>query len=187
MVPESGVEAVLITPPYTPELLSPVATVVEQFLLDRFFTAGGRKPTALELGAGWSTLWLAEYCDLTSLEHDEPWFEAARFAMEQSQLPANVQLWAPQDFLAVLRGMPPESLDFVYVDCVDKQRVPCGKECRRLVKPGGLVAIDDSHWDMLKPLMDHYADWRNVTVSGMHTRKTGEVKFHQTTLYWRPM
>ena len=51
-----------IKPPYVPELLPVVQLIVERILAD-----GG---DVFEYGSGFSTLWLAEFADVVTVEHD---------------------------------------------------------------------------------------------------------------------
>lgn len=101
----------------------------------------------LEWGSGRSTAWLATRVHhLVSVEHDERWF-----ALVQEQLKAagirNVDYRLRRDehsYTAVAREVAPESLDFVLIDGVFRDR--CALAAISLVKRGGLLIVDNSNW-----------------------------------------
>lgn len=184
MIPESEL---VIKPPYTPELLSAVQEDVAAFLRTLPTERPPRPPRVLEFGAGWSTVWFAQLgADVVSVEHSGRWFAEVARALARLYLRADLRLVAPDDFPAQAAEFPDGHFSLVLVDCIDGQRLPCVAASLSKLRPGGLLVLDDSHWDMLRPAFDLLTGWDRWAQSGMHTRKTGEVKYHQTTIFVRP-
>jgi predicted O-methyltransferase YrrM len=157
--------ALQITPPFTPELLLEAQHFVEKL----------RPRRVLEFGAGWSTVWLGELADsVLSFERSIGWYrEVVRVA------PRNVQLVLTKDAAKVAEYLL-GPYDFVYIDNEDEQRILCFKESLRLCK--GILMLDDTHWETLRWLGEGLE--QVFQCDGMHTRKTGEVQYHHTTA-WR--
>ena len=89
----------------------------------------------LEFGSGRSTIWLARRVRfLTSVEHDAGWHALVRKQLDGSCLSNVDYLFRPMDvgeaqgtesaYVAVTRAMPADSLDFVLVDGVCRERAP---------------------------------------------------------------
>lgn len=179
-------------PPWTPELLPVVQKEIEDYL-DTI-----RLPFVLEVGSGWSTLWLAQIADvLHSIEHDPAWYaevtrcltnlENACYACD-TVLIASVELTdKPGGIVRQIFSEGQETCDLILIDCVDEERLPaiCASVSR--LKRNGWLVVDDSHWEMfdgLQRIMFNMGFAEKI-YSGQHTRKTGEVKYHQTTIFSR--
>jgi predicted O-methyltransferase YrrM len=169
----------VITPPYTPELLPEAWGRMEGFLRSR------KGPRVLEFGAGYSTV---AFCltgaEVVSVEHDPDWWEGVNDALRECGLWCDLRLVDPVAFPCQVR-FPDWAYDLVYVDCVDGLRVACAREALHHLKPDGLLVLDDTHWDLWKPVLSELAGWKQEIIRGMHTRKTGDVCYHQTHLLWR--
>lgn len=165
-----------LKPPYTPELLPRVQRYLEYLLLD-----WDASFNVLELGSGYSTVWFSRLGGLVvSLEHNKEWAEAV-----QELCPyAKVIRRNPQDFVGTIQALN-AVVNVLYVDCVDEQRLPGLKAALPKLAKDAIIILDDSHWDMLAPARELLKELPQVTFSGLHTRKTGEVKFHQTTIYFK--
>jgi predicted O-methyltransferase YrrM len=95
--------------------------------------------TVVEHGSGGSTLWLAErVAHVYSVEHDQDWY-----AEMCKRLPANVKLYLTPD------GEIPQALPLADVLLIDgeplKARSEWLREARRMVKPGGVVVLDNAN------------------------------------------
>lgn len=107
----------------------------------------------LEFGSGRSTLWFAKHVAvLTSVEHDESWFEKINRAIIQQQI-ANVTLLHVQlseseihsclpEYVRVVDRFDDESLDFILVD--GKYRGACANASIDKISPGGLLILDNA-------------------------------------------
>lgn len=124
--------------------------------IDRALVADG---LGLEWGSGRSTTWLARrVARLISVEHDPEWFHFVERRVEG--LP-NVDLrFVPLDhptaqtgerrydptpgYVRVAEELADESVDFVLVD--GPYRQPCVAAALPKLRPGGLLAIDNTDW-----------------------------------------
>lgn len=107
----------------------------------------------VEWGAGRSTIWFAsKVAKLTSIEHDKQWCEHVGKLLVDKGI-KNVELLhvslatsdlSPRDheYVKIAEKLPEQGLDFVLVD--GKLRDHCVKVAMRLLKPGGLLIIDNA-------------------------------------------
>lgn len=172
-----------IVSPLTPELLPEVQDVLARHLLSK------ERAKVLEFGSGYSTLWFSRMARVRSIEHDPNWYAEVCGAIDAYGRGRNRTSVVFQPDVAEIPNHCGKGLyDVVLVDGVDEARVPFGLRAVENVKVGGLFVVDDSHWELLKPLKEvmndprfEYYDYRN----GYHTRKTGEEMYHETTIYRR--
>lgn len=180
----------MITPPYTPELLSSVQEVIQGHI--QLSTVSNVPPPAvLEYGSGWSTVWFAlQGCEVLSFEHDFAWYLDVTRALKilKRDRRARVLLTEPSDFVNITAYLPYSSFDVVYVDCADAYRDGCAAAGMSRLKVGGWLILDDTHWEMWRPFLSslkprsffHIGDF-----TGQHLRKDGETHYHQTSIYRR--
>lgn len=173
-----------ITEPYTPEMLPTAAAAVEAFL------AMKTNPTAFEFGGGYSTVWLAGMCKrVVWVEHDKEWQNETSRALREVQRVSKAKAVFVEDENEM--GAAVDSygtFDLILVDCLDRQRVTAVKHAIDHLAPGGMLVLDDSQWPMLleaKRLLNSLG-WESAQYNGNHTRKNGEVRYHETTMYLKP-
>lgn len=159
----------------------------------RYFEANLHPPMqGLEWGSGRSTTWFAARLEkLTSVEHDRAWFEIVEQKLKDQGV-ANVDflyvgLDHPLDeptfpdydetpsYVDVVSRFADESLDFCIVD--GHYRQACVKAVLAKLKPGGLLAIDNTDW---LPR----AEW-NVPEGWLMVHESQNV-MTQTTVWRRP-
>ena len=100
----------------------------------------------LEFGSGRSTLWLASrLAYLVSVESDRVWFDRVQETLRESghrdDRVSLVFAEQPDEYLAMPPGL--DGLDFCLID--GKYRDRCARLAARIVKPGGLLVVDDAH------------------------------------------
>jgi predicted O-methyltransferase YrrM len=111
----------------------------------------------LEYGSGRSTRWLADRTSgLVSVEADHEWYSTVRTQLASARLAAKVDYrFIPANdlrdddphraaYLAVAETLPRASLDYVLVDGL--YRDECAVRAVDLVKPGGLLIVDNANW-----------------------------------------
>lgn len=175
-----------IIPPYTPELLPDVQMYLESHL--KRTKQDGESLSVLELGSGYSTIWFAQQeFSVISLEHDRGWFEEVSRIL-YSDVPNNrvwIHLVSPEKFVDTIKRQE-KQFDLILIDCVDELRIPSTRASLEKLKANGLLILDDSHWGELSVLALEYRSFKRAEFCGQHTRKTGEVKYHQTTIFQVP-
>ena len=97
-----------------------------------------------EWGSGRSTIWLAERIgSLVSVEHSPDWHRRVQANLKAKGV-KNVECYLCQDeveYCKVASKYPSESFDFCLVDGVARDE--CALAAISLVKPGGIVIVDD--------------------------------------------
>jgi predicted O-methyltransferase YrrM len=108
-----------------------------------------------EFGSGRSTIWFAErVAALTSVEHDEQWYEAVSAKLKERRL-ANVdyilarpdqpvELGGQSTYARTALGLPDAGLDFALVD--GHYRDYSAKFILPKIKSGGILIIDNVNW-----------------------------------------
>jgi predicted O-methyltransferase YrrM len=111
------------------------------------------KPTdvGLEWGSGRSTLWFARRVShLTSIEHNDRWYKRIKNLLSDKGLDNVDLLYAPLEskgesqpnYVRAAAELPKAGLGFVLVD--GRLRDQCTELAMRLIKPGGMLIIDDA-------------------------------------------
>jgi len=155
-----------------------------------------RLPTradVFEWGSGGSTVWFIDRgATVTSIEHDERWYERMRGAVTA---PSTIRLIAPtptgsilwrhgpgffDDYVGAIREWPDESFDLVAID--GAARLECAMAAKPKVRLGGFILVDDFHGPRPAKLREILPGWER-TVS--HDLKPAEVT-GTTALFTRP-
>jgi predicted O-methyltransferase YrrM len=171
-------KAMTITEPYTPEILQAAAQAIERYL--------AADMRVFEYGGGWSTVWFAGLCKhIVSVEHDPAWAVEIERALRKARLWSRVELIVTdkQNIAAAIDSYG--EFDLVFVDCWDDQRAPAVRHALGHIKPGGWLVLDDSGRSRLADTRQYLRDagWERQIFNGKHTRKTGVVRDHQTSIY----
>lgn len=112
------------------------------------------KPTdwGFEWGSGRSTIWFAERVrSLVSVEHNPGWYGRISTQLKAKGL-GNVEYHLcedAQDYSRLAGKFPSEGFDFCLVD--GETRDDCALEAISLVKPGGIVIVDNCNWYLPTP------------------------------------
>jgi hypothetical protein len=105
-----------------------------------------------EWGSGRSTIWLAEKVrSLVSVEHNLHWYRRVSTQLKAKGL-ENVEYHLcedAQDYSRLAGKFSSESFDFCLVD--GETRDQCALEAISLVKPGGIVIVDNCNWYLPPP------------------------------------
>lgn len=175
-----------IVEPYTPELLDSAQEYIQNYVRGRGIT------NVLEFGSGWSTIWFARMgCFIFSVEHSQDWYTEVVKKLDELRIRNRtiVDLVQPKDYEKYLTQHVNKSMHILYIDCIDEYRVSVTQQALRLLKKGGILILDDTHWALWNPILRHL--WNNEEYKleeifeGMHVRKDGEKHYHRTTIYKR--
>jgi hypothetical protein len=184
--------------PEHPWLAGPANSILESFLTER--------DVGLEFGSGRSTLWFAQKVSaLTSIEHDPVWHNKVTKELEMRKL-ANVNcLLVEKDvedskgqdaaYIQITKKFPENSFDFILVD--GAYRDSCALASMELLRPGGMLIIDDACWFLPSnstcsnarthaqgPASPQWGRFLNAVASWRCIRTTDGI--HDTTLYLKP-
>lgn len=148
------------------------------------------RPTwdVLEFGSGASTLWFAERAtSVVSFEDDARWHELVRARIEQAGLDGcDLRHVSLHDFPRCAARFAPGSFDLVVVDGNEQPgatRADCAAVARPLVRPGGVLVVDDSDIREYQPMFELFADWTWERFVGVKHRPLMAV---ETSLFHRP-
>jgi len=114
---------------------------------------GRLKPTdiGLEWGSGRSTVWLARrVAHLTSIEHNDRWYKRIKKMLSDKGIDNVELLFAAleakgkglPEYIRIAAEQQKASFDFVIVD--GRLRDQCTEIALQLIKPGGILIIDDA-------------------------------------------
>jgi predicted O-methyltransferase YrrM len=160
----------------------------------------------LEWGCGRSTLWFAARVrHLTSVEHNPQWHSLVRSRLAERGV-TNVELRlvptggmsrdGRDAYVDVGSDFEPGSLDFVLVDGQFRSR--CAAAALTLLKPGGIMIIDNAEWfiphashspgAIARRGTDVAADWRTVVEEVRQWRSVWTSNgVWDTAIYCRPL
>jgi len=163
--------------------------------LEEHLPPGG---SAFEWGSGASTVWLASQgLHVIAIEADAEW--AARVRRRCPEVEVRLIPGAtsgrlrsePQlrdrgqhffdEYVATIDRVDSAGFDVVVVDGIC--RTACAQRAAERVKPGGLVVLDDTNFDFLRPAAEPFSGWETVRLSGFKRRS---VIIYETTFFWRP-
>jgi predicted O-methyltransferase YrrM len=113
-----------------------------------------REDTGVEFGSGRSTIWFAtRVAALTSVEHDEPWYQAVSARLKDRGLGNVDYILAPEDqplerggesaYPRAALAFPDGSIDFALVD--GHYRDYSAKLILPKIRPGGMLIIDNAN------------------------------------------
>lgn len=125
-----------------------------------------RDRTVFEYGSGSSTLfWAARAARVVSVEDDEGWFTKLR-----SRVPANCELIFEPDLRAYARTIEryPEGFDIIVVDGAARggTRLRCSQHALPMLRPGGMIILDNSDWLPESARLFRDADLIEVDMTG---------------------
>ncbi len=118
-------------------------------ILESWLKPGDR---GFEWGSGRSTIWLAQRVgSLVSVEHDPEWYGRITTELKARGL-ENVEYHLCEDvqeYSKLSDKFCLESFDFCFVD--GEARDHCALEAISLVKPGGILIVDNCNWYLPTP------------------------------------
>lgn len=134
--------------------------------LEEFLKSNPR--TVLELGSGGSTIWFSKRAfKLISFEHDLRWYELINAQVKDLQ---NVDYkFYKGTYFNFINELPDSFFDLVIVD--GKDRIECIQNSVRVLKPGGILMLDDAQREQYKVVNDILKDWKFYTTQDFDKEK----------------
>jgi len=150
--------------------------------LDRFFKLNSNT-RMLEFGSGNSTQWFAQRVHaLVSVDHDIRWHTQVQ---EQCAPYTNVTLYLIQSLYYTLSSTFPDNhFDIILVD--GKDRVRCIQESIRILKPGGILMLDDAERKKYRPIFELLKNWPCTITEENKPNQAGELVSSQTVWWVKP-
>ncbi len=160
---------------------NPIITKEAIQFLENFFQQKSNAKV-LEFGSGSSTIWLSKLTkNLTSIEHDGRWFQQVKNYIQKQKNchPVDIQL-LPRPYDKICAKFPEASFDLIIVD--GRDRMKCFEASIKLLKPGGILMLDDAQRQRYKQAQDLLRDWQfTKTVSKARHTYWWEKPFPETT------
>ncbi len=148
----------------------------------------------LECGSGRSTLWYARHARSVLALEDLPAWHAEVNRMLAGHENASVELLPARRFPARIGAEPPESFDLVVVDGnehdehgarlpPEADRTACVLAAMPLVRPGGVLILDNSDLPAYRRVDQPLASWHSTRLRGFPNAPMTPT---ETTFYWKP-
>jgi predicted O-methyltransferase YrrM len=184
--------------PGDPWLSRPANLILDSFLR--------KDDVGLEFGSGKSTVWFAERVSgITSIEHDSTWHDKVTKELAMRNLrnvdcllvERDVEDEKGQDaaYVRITDKFAKNSFDFILVD--GAYRDNCALASLELLRPGGILIIDDAHWFLPSsstspkartyaqgPASAKWEQFMNAVINWRCIRTTDGI--HDTLLYLKP-
>lgn len=142
----------------------------------------------LEFGSGASTAWFASRAArVVSFEDDLAWHDIVRARTAGlGSARCDLRHLPLGDFPAAAAQLPAGTFDLVVIDGNEQPgatRADCAAAARHLIKPGGLVVVDDSDVRELQPIIAMFEGWTLERFVGVKPRPLMAV---ETSILHRP-
>lgn len=113
-------------------------------LLDKFLD---KKSRVLEFGSGMSTIWFASHAgEVNSVEHNKPWHKSISSIIRERDI-RNVNYKFAEDEAEYASFMADDTNGFDLVLIDGRCRSKCLANASKLVRPGGILYLDNSDKD----------------------------------------
>lgn len=147
-------------------------------------------PKILEFGSGCSTAFFAQYLgeqgELVSIEHNRVWYAQVQAYLNQHNYQKQVQLrLVTNNYYLECHKFPANYFDLVFIDA--KDRMACLQAAREIVKPGGILMLDDSQMREKYKIADQIMhDWPKVEITGFKSNPLNltEPEQFSATAWW---
>ncbi|MGB3560397.1 MAG: glycosyltransferase family 92 protein [Geitlerinemataceae cyanobacterium] len=120
-----------------------------------------QKPSlkVLEFGSGASTVWLSKFTsNLVSIEHHPDWYDKVQSTLAEDSTCQSVDLrLIPLPYYSVCDDFSDEYFDLVIVD--GRDRIKCLEAAIRILKPGGVLMLDDAQRERYEKADYLLRDW----------------------------
>lgn len=113
----------------------------------------------LEFGSGASTVWLSRLtANLVSIEHHPDWYETVKSTLHNDSTCQSVDLrLLPLPYYSVCDKFSDEFFDLIIVD--GRDRMQCLEASIRILKPGGVLMLDDAQRERYERADYLLRDW----------------------------
>jgi precorrin-6B methylase 2 len=112
--------------------------------------------TVIEYGSGTSTSWIAQRVGkVYTVEDNDIWIDLVKQDLEEKGLNNVEIIKSLSPYKTSENNLKNISADFVLVDGITAEsRYPSATFGYRRLKKGGVIMVDDTHYDLYKPIID---------------------------------
>lgn len=142
----------------------------------------------LEFGSGSSTLWFAKTTkNLYSVEHDANWYKLTKQKLESDPKYHKVEYFLlKRPYYDICDNFPDEYFDLILVD--GRNRKGCIAKALRILKPGGVLMLDNSERPYYKTVFSLMSGWPSVITEQKVPDKEGFFfRGWQTRWWYKPI
>ena len=130
-----------------------------------------------------STIWFTQksVC-LVSIEHDHVYYERVNQAIQgiNDNNSTTLQL-VPRPYYTICDAYPDNCFDLILIDGRDRSR--CLLQSRRLVKPGGVIILDNAERSWYQKAISTLSTWNHV-VSIQHQKDSCGFTYPNWQTHW---
>lgn len=139
--------------------------------------------TMLEFGTGSSTLWFSSRVQrLVSIEHDIRWYPHVQEELaRQGRTNIDYRL-VRSSYYNECDTFADNYFDLILVD--GKDRVECVERCMRILKPGGILILDNAERPIYKPIYEMLNNWQFFKTVQVGTSRLGFEQENWQTNWW---
>lgn len=141
------------------------------------------KAKVLEFGAGASTIWLTKksIC-LVSIEHDPTYYELVNQAIQgiNDNKSTTLQL-IPRPYYTICDRYPDNYFDLILIDGRDRSQ--CLLHSIRLVKPGGIIMLDNAERSWYQKAISTLSSWNHM-ISIQHQKDSCGFIYPNWQTHW---
>jgi len=140
----------------------------------------------LEFGSGGSTIWFAQRTNnLVSIEHNPKWYNLVTQVLETLNLNLLVtrKLLNPPAYYQICAEFADNYFDLILIDAIE--RINCTAQAVRILKPGGVLMLDNCERPQYLPIYEKLANWELIKSTQIITQNNQEIT-HYTDWWIKP-
>jgi predicted O-methyltransferase YrrM len=143
-----------------PWIIAEVVTFIAKLLKEN------SNANVLEFGSGCSTAFITQYTNnLVTIEDNLKWYQTVQEYVAQNNLVVDLRLVQNGYYKECLK-LPKNYFDLILVD--GRHRMNCLRYAREIVKPGGILILDDStYYEKYQEADIIMSDWQCFNAKGL--------------------
>jgi len=135
----------------------------------------------LEFGCGGSTVWLSRLCaSLISVDHNQEWVDAVN--QKIGDLEPLIDVYKRDRPYHTVCDKMKGDFDLVCVD--GRDRIQCVQASKALVRPGGILLLDNSEREKYKPIFSMLKTWHRIETSWNYFHHLKQKRIGWSTTMW---
>lgn len=137
----------------------------------------------LEFGCGGSTIWFSKRTrHLVSIEHDVRWYTKTKNYLEALQVPTVDLRLIKSNYFLQCDTFEDNYFDLILIDA--KDRIKCTQRAIRILKPGGILMLDNAEREKFKPIYEMLKGWEFFTTTQKSKTPLGFEQENWQTNWW---